>query len=106
MGATDQQPYAALVAVGPGDREVQRLRDLIAALGHYEPAHATLVIVDDDPTPRDLDRLPAPPGLQLAAIERGYAIIHAVKNDALDEASVRRFFGDRRDSEAAMARTA
>jgi hypothetical protein len=68
MDVIDQQPYAALVAVGPGDREVERLRDLIAALGHYEPGQATLVIVDDDPVARDLDRLPAPPGLRLVAV--------------------------------------
>lgn len=68
MTAAEQQPYAALVAVGPGDREVERLRDLIAAIGYHESGAATLVIVDDDPVARDLDMLPAPPGLRLVAV--------------------------------------
>lgn len=68
MADAEQQAYAALVAVGPGNQEVERLSDLIAAIGHYELGAATLVIVDDDPVPRNLHRLPAPPGLQLVAV--------------------------------------
>ncbi len=42
--------------IGPGDRELCRMRDTLAMLAHHEPVDDLhLVLVDDDPVPRDLD---------------------------------------------------
>jgi hypothetical protein len=55
-------PFAVAVAVGPGDREVDRLIDLADSIAAHEQGRGWLVMVDDAPVPRALDarvRLPA-----------------------------------------------
>lgn len=55
--ATDLRSYVVAVAVGPGPKEVERLRDLADSIAFYEPdAPGTIVLVDDHATPRHLDR--------------------------------------------------
>ncbi|HMO25433.1 MAG TPA: hypothetical protein PKB10_04120 [Tepidisphaeraceae bacterium] len=53
----DTPEYAVLLAVGPRPDEIDRVRDLVAAIGHYEPGRCAFVMVDDVPTPRGLDKL-------------------------------------------------
>ena len=55
--------FTALALVGPGDKELTRLTDLMHALFHYEPtACHRFVLVDDPAGPRDLAALlPKPP---------------------------------------------
>lgn len=62
--------FAVAVAVGPGPREVERLRDLADSIAFYEPSSAgTLVLVDDHATPRNLDReLALPPTLRAVSL--------------------------------------
>lgn len=48
--------HAILVAVGPHEREVERLRDLAEAIAWHEPG-GLLVLVDDSPEPRRLERV-------------------------------------------------
>ena len=60
--ATAAAPFAIAVAVGPGDREVERLIDLADSVAAYEQGPGWFVMVDDAPEPRALDtrvRLPA-----------------------------------------------
>jgi hypothetical protein len=46
---------AVLVPVGPGEREVARLHDLLDSIAAHEPAGSYRVIaIDDNPEPRDL----------------------------------------------------
>jgi hypothetical protein len=46
---SDAQDWGAYVQVGPGDEELRRLADTLAALAHYEPRLGRLVVVDDAP---------------------------------------------------------
>ena len=47
--------FAALVPVGPGQREVERLRDTLDSLRAFEDSReVNLVLVDDSEAPRDL----------------------------------------------------
>src|SRR5262245_13796375 len=39
--------FAVVVPVGPGRLEVERLRDLVASVVHYEPSVRHLVVIDD-----------------------------------------------------------
>ena len=66
----DAPSFAVAVAVGPGPREVERLRDLAASIAFYEPAApGTLVLVDDHPTPRHLEReLALPSSIRVASL--------------------------------------
>lgn len=64
--------FAVAVAVGPGPKEVERLRDLAASLAAWEPTRpGTLVMVDDHETPRHLDR-----ELSLPATIRAVSLHH------------------------------
>ena len=56
-----QKPVAVAVAVGPGEREVERVIDLAASLAAYEGGPGWFVMVDDSPAQRDLDRVVALP---------------------------------------------
>lgn len=56
-------PYAIIVAVGPDPIELPRLIDLAASIAYHEPGAATLVVVDDAPTPRNLAAKVARPGI-------------------------------------------
>lgn len=64
----DAPLFAAVMPVGPGDREVARLRDMIDALAHHEPHRGTLVIVDDVPEPRGVEDLPVPDTLRAVVL--------------------------------------
>ena len=49
--------FAVLIPVGPGGREVERLRDVLDSLRAFEGADEThLILVDDSYVPRDLAR--------------------------------------------------
>lgn len=66
--------FAALVAVGPGDREIERTRDLLASIVAYEPPPWTLVLVDDHSPERSLaDALPAPRGVSVVSVHHDRA---------------------------------
>lgn len=57
-------PFAAAVAVGPGPREVDRLRDLAESLAAYAASPGWLVMIDDHEIPRALDReIALPPNI-------------------------------------------
>lgn len=59
---------AIVVAVGPGPREVERLHDLVDSIAAHEPL-GVLVLVDDHPQARHLDRgLSAPRTLQVVSL--------------------------------------
>jgi hypothetical protein len=48
--------FGLIMAVGPGDREVARMHDTLSMVAAHEaPEHAHLVLIDDDPMPRELD---------------------------------------------------
>lgn len=71
---TDAPPrdsHAVLVAVGPNPLELERLRDLADALAAHEPGGGLLVLVDDNPEPRDLDL-----GLSLPSNWRAVSVHH------------------------------
>jgi hypothetical protein len=53
--------FAVAVAVGPGEREVERVIDLAASLVAYERGPGWFVMVDDSPEQRGLDRVVALP---------------------------------------------
>jgi hypothetical protein len=69
-GDSSSAEYAVAVAVGPGPKEVDRLRDLAAALAAWEPTRrGTFVMVDDHETPRHLDReLTLPPTIRAVSL--------------------------------------
>ena len=46
--ATVSDRFDVLLPLGPGETEVERARDLVAALSHYEPGPWRLTVVDDD----------------------------------------------------------
>jgi hypothetical protein len=46
--------FAVFIPVGPGESELARLRDLTESLACFTGGDATLVVTDDDPTPRNL----------------------------------------------------
>jgi hypothetical protein len=48
--------FAVLIPVGPGEAEVDRLQDTVASVRAHE-SRARLVLIDDSPQPRDLDRV-------------------------------------------------
>lgn len=50
-------PIAVAVAVGPGEREPNRLIDLADSIAAFETGPGWLVMVDDAPQPRNLDTL-------------------------------------------------
>jgi hypothetical protein len=50
-------PVAVVVPVGPQPAELDRLVDLAASVGCYEPGRSWLVMVDDHDQPRGLDKL-------------------------------------------------
>lgn len=56
MLSTATQPFAVAVAIGPGDREIERVTDLAASVAYYEPGPAHFVMIDDSPEPRGLER--------------------------------------------------
>src|SRR5688572_11576196 len=45
---------AVLMAVGPGDREVDRAADVLDSILHHEPGIDAILLVDDAPAERDL----------------------------------------------------
>ncbi|HEX3974778.1 MAG TPA: hypothetical protein VHW96_00865 [Solirubrobacteraceae bacterium] len=48
--------FGVIIPVGPGDREIARLHQLLAELAEHEDRQdAFLAIADDDPTPRTID---------------------------------------------------
>jgi hypothetical protein len=50
-------PYTVVVPVGPADEELGRLQDLLASLATFAgPARPKLVLIDDAPEPRALER--------------------------------------------------
>ena len=62
-------PVAIIVAVGPAETEVERLRDLADSIAHHDPGPATLVLVDDAPQPRQLaSQLTLPPRIQAVSL--------------------------------------
>ena len=54
---SSSSPFAVAVAVGPGEREVERVVDLAASVAHYERGPAHFVMIDDSPQQRGLDRV-------------------------------------------------
>lgn len=60
---------AVVVAVGPGEREVARLQDLVGSIVAHEPRARTMVMVDDHPTDRALQTcVPTAPGVRLIGL--------------------------------------
>ena len=57
MPLSPHNPFAVAVAVGPGEREVERVIDLAASLAAYERGPGWFVMVDDSPEQRSLDRV-------------------------------------------------
>ena len=47
-------PFAVVMPIGPGDKEVERARDVVESLIAYEPENFILVLVDDVPSGRPL----------------------------------------------------
>lgn len=76
----DNGGYAVVVPVGPQPLEVERLRDLIDSFAGNEQAPGTIVMVDDSPVPRHLDRIIEAPkpvrlvGLHHAPVRRKRAL--------------------------------
>lgn len=69
MPTPPTSPIAIAVAVGPADLEVSRLRDLADSLACFDPGPATLVLIDDAPTPRHLDALLSlPPSMRAVSL--------------------------------------
>lgn len=64
-----RESHAVLVAVGPNPLETERVRDLAEALAAHEPEGGLLVMVDDSPEPRHLDRaLDLPSGWRAVSV--------------------------------------
>jgi hypothetical protein len=60
---------AIAVAVGPAEVEIDRLRDLADSISHHDPGPATLVLIDDAPQTRQLDKLlSVPPTLNVVSL--------------------------------------
>jgi hypothetical protein len=51
-----QVQFGVVMPVGPGEKEIARLRDTIESLETYEPGRFHLVLVDDSAAARDLKR--------------------------------------------------
>jgi hypothetical protein len=47
---------AVFIPVGPGPLEIERLGDLLESIKAIEPALTDLLLIDDAPRPRDLDK--------------------------------------------------
>ena len=47
-------PFAVIMLIGPGPKEVERARDVVESLTTYEPENFTLFLVDDVPSGRPL----------------------------------------------------
>lgn len=67
--------FVVLVPVGPNEGEVERARDLLAALSHFEKDRFALVLVEDRSPPRPLTMLIAP---ELA--DRTYRVVNPRRN--------------------------
>ena len=62
------QRFSAVVPLASGDLSLQRLRDLVDCLFHFEPEIAELVIVDDQVPPRGFNDLAIPPSCRLGVL--------------------------------------
>jgi hypothetical protein len=47
-------PFAVVMLIGPGDKEIERARDVVESVIAYEPENFTLLLVDDVPAGRPL----------------------------------------------------
>lgn len=64
--------FGALIPVGPGDAEVERLADTVASLTAYEPVNlAQLVLIDDARERRDLRRALPPLRVPVRVLRTG-----------------------------------
>ena len=54
-------PFGVFVPLGPGEAEVLRAADLLDSLWCHEPGTRWVLVIDDDPSPRDLSVLPRAP---------------------------------------------
>jgi len=62
---------AVFIPVGPGPLEIARLRDLLESIKAVEPALTDLLLIDDAPRSRDLDKLAQEKGFQSTTILPG-----------------------------------
>lgn len=73
MSTTLQTPrsgFAVIAAVGPGDVELSRLRDLLDSLYTYEPGVRAIIVIDDRNDGFDLrSAAPAPPTCQTLIVK-------------------------------------
>ncbi len=68
-GVEPKSSLAVAVAVGPGELELDRLRDLADSIAHHDSQPLALVLIDDSPSPRQLDTLLAlPPSMHAVSL--------------------------------------
>ena len=56
--------FAVIVPVGPSEREIPRLRELLASLSRFEKPNCFIVAIDDSPKPRPIETLWTEYGLE------------------------------------------
>jgi len=83
---------AVFIPVGPGPLEIERLRDLLESIKAVEPALTDLLLIDDAPRSRDLDKLAQEKGFQSTTVlpgprrpyfQRGFSSLASMSLQAL-----------------------